>query len=351
MVGISLITLVPGRIGGSETYAHAIPRALAVHGELDYVVFAPPVATGVGHGLPTEVVTEYGHAWTLPERALAMALAGLRPRRIRRRFAKTDALHYPLTIALPEARAPFAVTLHDVLHLDRPELFPRFERLLRKRAYDRSARRARLVIVPSEFVRTRAEELLGIPPDRIRVVPHGIEHDIFRPGDGKREPLLVYPARDWPHKNHARLLEAFALVRRERPGLTLVLTGGGHDKLVPPPGVVVKGHVSLEELADLYRRAAALVFPSLYEGFGQPVLEAMASGCPVTASRIPPLEEVGGEAAGYFDPTDPGDIASGIERALAAPDGLVERGLERARSFTWAESARLHEAAYRELLG
>ena len=116
------------------------------------------------------------------------------------------------------------------------------------------------------------------------MIPHGIDHARFSPGDEPREPFLLYPARAWPHKNHARLFEAFALLRRERPELRLVLTGGGHSAPLPD-GVEVRGHVSADELVSLYRRAAALVFPSLYEGFGQPPLEAMACGCPVACSN------------------------------------------------------------------
>jgi glycosyltransferase involved in cell wall biosynthesis len=305
----------------------------------------PPAAPDAGDGLQTEVVTEYRPARTLPQRFAAMALAGVRSGPIRARLDRADAVHYPLTIALPESRQPFAVTLHDVLHLDRPELFPRWERTLRKVAYDRSARRAQAAIVPSAFVRERAVELLGLDPARVHVAAHGIDHDLFRPGDEPREPFLLYPARSWPHKNHARLLEAFALVRRERPELELVLTGGGHEGRRLPPGVSLRGHVPLEELARLYRRASALVFPSLYEGFGQPPLEAMACGCPVAVSRIPPLEEVCGDAAVYFDPTDAQDIARAILAALVgAPPGV-----ERARRFTWAASARAHDQAYRRL--
>jgi glycosyltransferase involved in cell wall biosynthesis len=346
VVGISLLTLVPGAIGGSETYARALTRALAQHGELEYAAFVPPVAPDAGDGLPTEVVTEYRPARTLPQRFAAMALAGVRGGPIRARLDRAAAVHYPLTIALPESRKPFAVTLHDVLHLDRPQLFPRWERALRKVAYDRSVRRARVAIVPSAFVRERAVELLGLDPARVHVAPHGIDHDLFRPGEEPREPFLLYPARSWPHKNHVRLLEAFALIRRERPELDLVLTGGGHEGRTPPPGVSLRGHVALEELASLYRRASALVFPSLYEGFGQPPLEAMACACPVAVSRIPPLEEACGDAAVYFDPTDVEDMAAAIVRTLETG----ESGVARARSFTWAASAAAHEAAFRQLL-
>ncbi len=171
--------------------------------------------------------------------------------------------------------------------------------MFRALAYHRSARSARIVIVPSEFVRERAVHFLGLDPARVRVIHHGIDHERLTPGDEPREPFLLYPARPWPHKNHARLYEAFSLLRRERPGLRLVLTGGGHEGAVPA-GVEVLGNVPDAELVSLYRRASALVFPSLYEGFGLPPLEAMACGCPVACSNAASLPEVCGDAARYF---------------------------------------------------
>ena len=137
----------------------------------------------------------------------------------------------------------------------------------------------------SEFVRERVIERLALDPDHVHAVWLGVDHERFTPAPHvEREPLLLYPARPWPHKNHARLFEAFALIRRTRPDLRLVLTGVGHDAATLPVGVEARS-VSGGELIELYRRAACLVFPSLYEGFGLPPIEAMACGCPVAAAR------------------------------------------------------------------
>ncbi len=349
LIGIGLLTLVPGALGGSETYVEGLLGALAAGGELDYEVLVPPVAGDAGRGLPSQVASEYRAARTIPERLLAMGLAASRPAPLRRRLARADAVHFPLTIALPRVER-YAVTLHDVQHLDLPELFPRAERAFRAATWHRSVRGARLVIVPSGFVRDRAVERLGLDPGRLRVVAHGIDHDRFRPGDesAQAEPFLLYPAKPWPHKNHARLLEAFALLRRERPGLRLVLTGGGD--FPPQEGVEQRGRVSLDELAALYRRAAALVFPSRYEGFGQPPLEAMACGCPVACSNAGALPEVVGDAARLFDPESPPAIVEAVEAVLADPEPWRMRGFARAAGFSWERSGREHEAAYRELL-
>jgi glycosyltransferase involved in cell wall biosynthesis len=349
-IGLSLLTLVPGEVGGAETAARGLARGLAEVGTEEYVAFTPPAAPGAGEGLREIPVPEYRLARTLPQRAYAMALAALRPGRLRPRFAGLDAVHYPLTIALPALDVPTAVTVHDLQHLDHPELFSRAERLFRARTHEGSARRADAVVVPSQFVRRRAVELLGLPPERVHAIAWGIDHDRFRPGAEEREELLLYPARPWPHKNHARLLEAFALLRQERPRLRLVLTGGGHESTPRPAGVEVRGLVPADELASLYRRAACLVFPSLYEGFGQPPLEAMACACPVAASNIPAIAEACGEAAALFEPTDPEDIAAVVSGVLDAPERFAAAGPERARNFTWAETARRHEAVYRSIV-
>jgi glycosyltransferase involved in cell wall biosynthesis len=219
---------------------------------------------------------------------------------------------------------------------------------MRRMTYDLGAKRAERVIVPSAWVRERAARALGIPLDRLRVVHYGIDHDRFRPDETPREGFLFYPAQPWPHKNHARLFEAFALLRAERPGLELVLTGEGFGAL--PPGVRTVGRASPEELAALYRHAGAVVFPSLHEGFGFPPLEAMASGCPVASSNAGSLPEICGDAALFFDPRCVEEIAAVAGRALDDGASLVPRGLERAQTFTWAEAAARHDAVYRELV-
>jgi len=348
-VGVSLLTLVPGEIGGAETYARGLARGLAEAGRLDYTAFVPPVASGAGEGLPEVLVSEYRRAHSVPERALAMAAAALRPGPLRRRYEGVEIVHYPLTIAVPTLRLPSVVTVHDLQHLDLPHLFGRSERLFRRRAHEGSARRAEAVIVPSQFVRRSVVEHLGLPPDRVHAIPHGIDHERFRPGPEQREPFLLYPGRPWPHKNHARLFEALTLLRRERPQLELVLTGGGHEGRAVPPGVRVEGQVTPEELVSLYRRAACLVFPSLYEGFGQPPLEAMACGCPVAASRAAAIPEAVGDAAALFDPADAEDMAAVVSAVLESPERFVRAGLERASGFTWAETARRHEQVYRSI--
>ena len=161
--------------------------------------------------------------------------------------------------------------------------------------------------------------------------------------------ILLYPARPWPHKNHARLFEAFARLRARRPNLRLVLTGEGEYGALPA-GVEARGRVSRDELVRLYQGAAALVFPSLYEGFGMPVLEAMACGCPVACSNVTSLPEVAGDAARLFDPRDVGRHRCRARgRARRCGSRGSRAGSSARRRFTWDACARAHDDVYREL--
>jgi glycosyltransferase involved in cell wall biosynthesis len=352
MVGISLLTLVPRISGGSETYARELVRALARVGRLEYHVYAPEIATDAADGLDGSVVGSYRASRTTPGRIMAMAGVTAFPGRLRNEIAATapNLLHFPLTVTIPRKTGlPYVTSVLDLQHEVYPRFFSRAELAYRRFAYRAAVAESELVVTISEHAREAIIERLGVPDERVRVIYLGLDVERLRPGNQPREPFLLYPANGWPHKNHARLLEAFALIRRERPELRLVLTGGGHSGATPE-SVEVRGLVPLDELVSLYRRAAALVFPSRYEGFGQPVLEAMACGCPVACSDIPALAEVAGDAARTFEPDDAEAIAAAVGDVLADPARYSARGLERAASFTWERAATQYEDVYRELL-
>lgn len=349
MVGISLLTLVPGVVGGSETYARELVRALARVGELDYRVYVPTVAADAADGLPSRVVGAYPAGRSMPRRAAAMAYSAASPWPVRRELelGELDAIHFPLSVMLPPvSRPPAATTVLDVQHELYPRFFSRAELAYRRLVYGWTVRRSRIVITISEHARAGLIERLGLKPERVRAIHLGIDHERFRPSEEPRENFLLYPALGWPHKNHALLFEAFALLRARRPSLRLVLTGYAG---VTPEGVEARGRVPADELLSLYRRAAALVFPSLYEGFGQPPLEAMACGCPVACSNAASLPEVVGDAARLFDPESPEGMAAAVEEVLDNPDEWAQRGLERAKTFSWDACARAHDEVYREL--
>ena len=345
-VAISLLTLVPGISGGSETYARELVRALGRVGRHEYRVFLPSIAQDVD-GVPGEVVPEYRASRTTTGRLRAMGRATLRPSAIRRRFAGLDAIHFPLSVMIPRmARPPAVASVLDLQHEELPEFFSRAERAYRKVVYGWTVDTSRLVITISEHAAGVLVERLGVAAEKVRPIHLGIDHERFGPGPEERERFLLYPAIGWPHKNHALLFEAFALVRQRQPGLELVLTGYEGPA---PEGVRVLGRVPADELARLYRTAAALVFPSLYEGFGQPPLEAMACGCPVAASNVTSLPEVLGDAARLFNPHSAEAIAVAVEDVLDHPEEWRRRGLARAASFTWEATAKAHDDVYAEL--
>ena len=342
MIALALLTFAPGGMGGSEEVVRTLTASLSEFGTREYRVAAPPDALDVANGLPARAAGAPGSSPRLSA-LLRAALAGAA-------LGGADVVHFPFTIPVPRPRRPHVITLHDVLHLDLPALVPRPVRTFRLWAYDRAARRADRVVVPSAFVRDRAVARLGLDPSRVRVIQHAVDTTIFHPpARGEREPFVLYPARPWPHKNHALLFDAFAQVRRSRPELELVLTGGGHDALRLPTGVRSLGLIPRDELADLYRRASALAFPSRYEGFGLPVLEAMASGLPVAAAAGGAVEEVAGDTAVLFPPDSAKRAAAAMLDAIERSPAIIERGVQVAHGFTRERVATLHDAVYAEL--
>ena len=353
MIGLSLLTLVPGASGaGSERYARNLCRGLARWGARSYVALLPGIAPDAAEGLPARVIAAYPGAWGPQGRALAMARAIARPGQVLREMLAggVHALHFPLVGMIPRVvGVPCAVSIPDMQHEVHPEFFSRAERLYRRWMYARTAEAARIVVTMSDFSADSLMRHLGVPAGKIRVIAHGIDPERFRPGTVAREPFLLYPANFWPHKNHTRLFEAFARVRARRPEFTLVLTGAGHGHVALPEGVTSRGLVSDDELVRLYQTASATVFPSLWEGFGLPPVEAMACGCPVVVSRGSSLPEVCGDAARYVDPFSPADIAAGIEDVLRDSAALVVAGRRKAAQLTLEASVRSHDAVYGEL--
>jgi glycosyltransferase involved in cell wall biosynthesis len=240
---------------------------------------------------------------------------------------------------------PVVVTVHDLAVLRLPDAFNRWTREYGRRLLGPVVQAARRVIAVSEFTKREVVELLRVPEERVRVVPNAVEAPFTPEGPRAEGDYVLAVGTVEPRKNLPRLVEAAV-----RAGVELRVVGdpgwGGVE--VGGNGVRRLGFVPDEELARLYRGALCVAYPSLYEGFGIPVLEAMACGAPVVTSAGGALEELAGGAAVLVDPLDPASIAQGIERATSQRDELARLGLARAAGYTWAAAAEATVDVYRE---
>jgi glycosyltransferase involved in cell wall biosynthesis len=244
-----------------------------------------------------------------------------------------DVLHCPSFRGPFSSSTPLVVTVHDIAVLRRPDWFNRWSRTYSAFAVPRVIRAATRVIADSEFTRGELIDLLGTSPDKIQVVPIPVE-DVFVPGGPRAEgdyTLAVGTLE--PRKNLARIAEAVE-------GELRVVGARGWGDVEPPPNVVWLGEIGDEELATLYRGARCLVYASLYEGYGLPVAEALACGCPIVTSDGSPMQEIAGPDATYVDPTDVASIRDGIARAFRP---------EPRRVATWADVVATTQAIYEEV--
>jgi glycosyltransferase involved in cell wall biosynthesis len=259
-----------------------------------------------------------------------------------------DALWYPVTLGRRRdgldvlhcttfrgpvlSRVPTVVTVHDLAILRAPEVFPRWHRLYGRIGLERVLRAADAIVAVSEFSRRETVELLGVSPERVRVVPHGVDPVFTAEGTQAEGDYVLAVATLEPRKNLGR-----AVAAARDAGVELRVVGARGWGGVEVEGWV--GEIPDTELASLYRGARCVLYPSLYEGFGLPVLEAMACGTPVVTSVATAMEEVAGGAAVLVDPLDVSAIADGIHQAVNRRSELVSAGLARAGEFTWSRAA------------
>lgn len=368
-VGLDLLYLVPGETGGRETYVRELaPELLRGAPGLELVAFinrdtGPAIARELGESVRVVVVPVSARRhwqWAFGEIALVSAAA---------RRARVDLLHCPANFAPAWGSVPRVVTIHDLHYKATPELLSVPMRVGTDVLVRLAAAGADRIITGSEVARAEIVSGLGVDRGRIDVVPHGLRRP---PGNvssalarerhrlGGR-PVVLTVATNVPHKNLPSLIEAAALIAsEERP--TFVIAGHGTDDATLEAAVSSRGlaaHVRLlgrcsdDELESLYALASCLLLPTLHEGFGLPVIEAMARSVPVLCSDIPVLREVANEAAMFFDPRDPADIAAKVCGLLS--DGrlveqLRERGRVRAGAFSWSAAAQGTLASYRRAL-
>ncbi|MFL5825950.1 MAG: glycosyltransferase family 4 protein [Thermoleophilaceae bacterium] len=381
-VAIPMLTLVPGKMGGSETLTRGLVRGLsAAPGEEDrYTVVAEPEGAATLEPLAREPVEVRTVPFARRGGSAAARLASV----VRARYAGAglrravttaagepiDVVHYALTVSVPELDLPRVVTVFDLQHELMPEFFSMAERAYRRVFYAGAIARADAIVTISEFSRQTIVERHGVDPERVVVAYQDVDRELFRPGPVPGDESLLaplrlperfvfYPANIWPHKNHERLIDAFA--QSQDRELTLVLSGQDHGKLPElmehagragvADRVMHAGYVERAQLPAIYRRAVGVVFPSLFEGLGIPPLEAQACGCQVAAARVASLPEVLGERALWFDPRDTGAIAGAIDALAAghAPSGTPPESFW--SRFNWEAAAADHRRAYRLAAG
>jgi glycosyltransferase involved in cell wall biosynthesis len=353
--------------GGSGVYVVELTRALAARDDVTVTGVAARHRSATPSGAAPAGRTRFSR---LPRRALYDAWDRLRRPRAEALAGPTDVVH-ATTWAIPGRRAPLVVTVHDLAFLRDPAHFTsRGNRFFRRNlviARDEAA----MVVVPSEATRADCVDV-GIDPARIVVVPHGVralEVDVaartrWAQEHGVRRPYVLWCGTLEPRKNLARLVEAYRrLISLGGPAVDLVLAGpvgwGGVDAhlrdalaALPDGSVHLLGRLSYQELQVAYAGAAAFAFPSTWEGFGMPVLEAMAHGVPVVTSAGTSMAEFAAGAGALVDPADPDAIAEGLARVLGDEGELLgAAGRERAAGMTWARSAEAHVMAYRSALG
>ncbi len=371
-IGVNLLWLVPGEVGGSEEYTVRLLAALKEFGSDDVEIVL--YVNGRFGGAYPEIVS-----WFLTRVApVSGSSRGLRVLlestwlAMRSRLDGCVLVHHAGGTMPMVRTVPGILTMHDLQPLANPERFGLLKGTYIRFIAPRSLKKAKVVICLSNFVANDVVDRVGVRPEDIEIVPCGVSD----PGaafdqqrsrallDGlelRDHPFVMYPAITYPHKNHATLVAAFARIADQVDDARLVFTGGAgaSDAVVESTiaayglqsKVIRTGRIPESDLDLLYRAATMMAFPSLYEGFGVPVLEAMSRGCPIVASDAGALPEVVGDAGELVDPINVDGWATAILALLTDPTRrtvLIRRGFDRATQFSWSSSAQTLLSVYRE---
>ena len=360
-IGVNALYLIPGGVGGTEIYLQSLLAALS---EIDpvnrYFVFTNR-ETG------TALVPKAGNFTVVPQPIQAVS----RPARllweqtalpieaVRR---KLDVMFSPGFTAPLLCPCPQVTVFHDLQHKRHPEYFRWFDLPFWRFFLFWSVQVSKLIVAVSGATAEDLGRFYRLPAAKVRIVPSGVDPEFFEIGRRRAaDRFLLTVSTLHPHKNLEGLLRAFASFRKGQPDFRLVVCGmhgfvAGpihelRDSLGLDDAVDFPGWIPRDDLYDLYRRADAFVYPSLFEGFGLPILEALAAGVPTACSNIEPLSGIAGEAALQFDPRDESAIAAAMERLVEDQElrrRLAESGPERAAEFSWNTAAHATLAALRD---
>jgi glycosyltransferase involved in cell wall biosynthesis len=364
-VGINLLWLVPGRVGGTEMATVSLLRQLAAQPApgLDLSLY---VVDGFGEAYPDVMASFPTESVPMTGRVRPLRVAAENTWLAQRTRGRVDLMHHVGGVLPLVQAAPGVVTIHDLQPFDLPGNFTPIKRLYLQRSIPRTVRRAARVLVPTEFVRRGVLDRFDVDPDHVLVSRWGVEH----PGHemsvaqvqaryGLPRRWFVFPSFTWNHKNHLMLLRAFAGVAAREHDVMLVLTGGEGPAEQAVADEILRlglrgrvrrtGLVPRRDVLAIVRGAVALTWPSLYDGFGLPVLEGMSLGTPVVSSDAAALPEVVGGAALMLPTDDVGAWTDAMVRLLE--DGverrrLAELGLAHVADFTWQRTAEDTVAAY-----
>jgi glycosyltransferase involved in cell wall biosynthesis len=347
-IGVNALYLIPGAVGGTEIYLRELLAALGrIDTANEYFVFTnlETDADLVPRQSNFQWKPQAVHARSRPARILwEQIVLPLEASRY-----KIGVLFNPGFTAPVLAPCPCVTVFHDLQHKRHPEHFRWFDLPFWRLLLWASAHRSQKLIAVSEATRADLLHFYRLPEARVAVIPHGVDAALFDLRRLQTEPLVLCVSTLHPHKNLERLIRAYARKKRD---YRLVIAGfrgfraQAIEKLVTDldlgAQVQITGWIGHEELYRLYDRALAFIYPSTFEGFGMPVLEAMAAGVPVACSDIAPLREVAGDTALYFDPLEEDALGTALDRIVsdqALRTRLAQAGRERARSFTWERSA------------
>ena len=375
-VALNLLQLAPGRPEGAATYVRELVAQFdKLSTEDHFFVLVQP-------GLDLPPLRVKSPVTIIPVAApRSLSLAGRAVRKLARKFgaanAKTldgtleqhqiDAVHYPFS-TIPESdqalKLPVILSVMDLQHEYFPELFSTQDLANRRAAFGPSAKRADAVIAISNYTKQSLVWKIGLPEKKVSVIY--LDGDLSTTPDvslALPKEFMYYPAADWAHKNHLALFEAMKQLKDAgKPCPCLVLTGVVSDRLpklqiaIHTSGlddkIVHLGQVTYDQVAGIYARAKLLIYPSQFEGFGIPVLEAMRAGVPVACSNTTSVPEVAGQAAELFDPSDVSAIAQSIDRVWNDPSyarKLVIAGKQQAAKFSWSRCATETLAVYKKV--